>query len=48
MTLTARVIDGMTGRTLEFVEAEAGEAEIFAIGGGVARDIAQRMRALVQ
>jgi TolB-like protein len=48
MTLTARLIDGATGRTIDYVEAEAMETEIFALGKAVGQGIAQRGLAVTQ
>ncbi len=42
MVLTARVIDGATGRTLDFIEAEAPETEIFVLGKSIGQGVAQK------
>jgi TolB-like protein len=42
MVLTARIIDGTTGRTMDFIEAEAYENEIFDLGKSIGQGIAAK------
>jgi TolB-like protein len=42
MVLTARIIDGTSGRTVDFIEAEAYENEIFDLGKSVGQGIAAK------
>lgn len=48
MVLTARIIDGSTGRTLDFVEAQAAETDIFAIGKSIGQGITAKAGAWMQ
>ena len=48
MVLTARIIEGRTGRTLDYVEAEAAETDIFAIGKSIGQGITARAGAWMQ
>lgn len=45
MALTLRIIDGVSGRTLDYVEAEAAETDIFSIGRSVGQGIAAKTAA---
>ena len=42
MVLTARFIDAQTGRTLDFIESEAGESEIFVLGKAIGQGVAAK------
>lgn len=45
MALTVRILDGASGRTLDYVEAESAETDIFAIGRSVGQGIAAKAAA---
>jgi len=42
MVLTARIIDAQTGKTLDIIESEALESDIFLLGKAVGQAIAEK------